>query len=81
MKDIKFNKFKKLQSIDEIDIGIYKVYNILLENYVFGSEYLGSYERLDKMLGSEYGMFSMFRSQLVLMLDDEMFIYGGSKGS
>lgn len=44
MKDIKFNKFKKLQSIDEIDIGIYKVYNILLENYVFGSEYLGSYE-------------------------------------
>ncbi|KAM6167830.1 leucine-rich repeat-containing protein 7 isoform 3-T3 [Erethizon dorsatum] len=80
MKDIKSNKFKKSQSIDEIDIGTYKVYNIPLENYASGSEHLGSHERPDKMLVPEHGMSSMSRSQSVPMLDDEMLTYGSSKG-
>ncbi|XP_045333772.1 leucine-rich repeat-containing protein 7 isoform X10 [Panthera pardus] len=80
MKDIKSNKFKKSQSIDEIDIGTYKVYNIPLENYASGSDHLGSHERPDKMLGPEHGMSSMSRSQSVPMLDDEMLTYGSSKG-
>ncbi|XP_055441479.1 leucine-rich repeat-containing protein 7 isoform X3 [Bubalus kerabau] len=80
MKDIKSNKFKKSQSIDEIDIGTYKVYNIPLENYATGSDHLGSHERPDKMLGPEHGMSSMSRSQSVPMLDDEMLTYGSSKG-
>ncbi|XP_047648013.1 leucine-rich repeat-containing protein 7 isoform X4 [Phacochoerus africanus] len=80
MKDIKSNKFKKSQSIDEIDIGTYKVYNIPLENYASGSDPLGSHERPDKMLGPEHGMSSMSRSQSVPMLDDEMLTYGSSKG-
>ncbi|XP_021111205.1 leucine-rich repeat-containing protein 7 isoform X7 [Heterocephalus glaber] len=81
MKDIKSNKFKKSQSIDEIDIGTYKVYNIPLENYASGSDHLGSHERPDKMLGPEHGMSSMSRSQSVPMLDDEMLTYGSSKGA
>ncbi|XP_063114549.1 leucine-rich repeat-containing protein 7 isoform X9 [Cavia porcellus] len=80
MKDIKSNKFKKSQSIDEIDIGTYKVYNIPLENYASGSDHLGSHDRPDKMLGAEHGMTSMSRSQSVPMLDDEMLAYGSSKG-
>uniref|UniRef100_A0A8C0RL17 Leucine rich repeat containing 7 n=1 Tax=Canis lupus familiaris TaxID=9615 RepID=A0A8C0RL17_CANLF len=80
MKDIKSNKFKKSQSIDEIDIGTYKVYNIPLENYASGSDHLGSHERPDKLLGPEHGMSSMSRSQSVPMLDDEMLTYGSSKG-
>ncbi|KAM5323030.1 leucine-rich repeat-containing protein 7 isoform 3-T3 [Glossophaga mutica] len=80
MKDIKSNKFKKSQSIDEIDIGTYKVYNIPLENYASGSDHLGSHERPDKMLAPEHGMSSMSRSQSVPMLDDEMLTYGSSKG-
>ncbi|XP_077761126.1 leucine-rich repeat-containing protein 7 isoform X7 [Canis aureus] len=80
MKDIKSNKFKKSQSIDEIDIGTYKVYNIPLENYASGSDPLGSHERPDKLLGPEHGMSSMSRSQSVPMLDDEMLTYGSSKG-
>ncbi|XP_073935879.1 leucine-rich repeat-containing protein 7 isoform X7 [Castor canadensis] len=79
MKDIKSNKFKKSQSIDEIDIGTYKVYNIPLENYASGSDHLGSHERPDKMLGPDHGMSSMSRSQSVPMLDDEMLTYGSSK--
>ncbi|XP_044530691.1 leucine-rich repeat-containing protein 7 [Gracilinanus agilis] len=80
MKDIKSNKFKKSQSIDEIDIGTYKVYNIPLENYASGNDHLGSHERPDKILGPEHGMSSMSRSQSVPMLDDEMLTYGSSKG-
>ncbi|KAM6218322.1 leucine-rich repeat-containing protein 7 isoform 3-T3 [Rhynchocyon petersi] len=81
MKDIKSNKFKKSQSIDEIDIGTYKVYNIPLENYATGSDHLGSHERPDKMLGPDHGMSSMSRSQSVPMLDDEMLTYGSSKAA
>ncbi|XP_045148044.1 leucine-rich repeat-containing protein 7 isoform X4 [Echinops telfairi] len=80
MKDIKSNKFKKSQSIDEIDIGTYKVYNIPLENYASGSDPLGSHERPERMLGPDHGMSSMSRSQSVPMLDDEMLMYGSSKG-
>ncbi|KAM9004959.1 leucine-rich repeat-containing protein 7 isoform 3-T3 [Sarcophilus harrisii] len=80
MKDIKSNKFKKSQSIDEIDIGTYKVYNIPLENYASGNDHLGSHDRPDKILVPEHGMSSMSRSQSVPMLDDEMLTYGSSKG-
>ncbi|XP_027729793.1 leucine-rich repeat-containing protein 7 isoform X2 [Vombatus ursinus] len=80
MKDIKSNKFKKSQSIDEIDIGTYKVYNIPLENYAAGNDHLGSHERPDKIMVPEHGMSSMSRSQSVPMLDDEMLTYGSSKG-
>ncbi|XP_008844315.1 leucine-rich repeat-containing protein 7 isoform X3 [Nannospalax galili] len=80
MKDIKSNKFKKSQSIDEIDIGTYKVYNIPLENYASGSDHLGSHERPDRLSGPEHGVSSMSRSQSVPMLDDEMLVYGSSKG-
>ncbi|XP_053448513.1 leucine-rich repeat-containing protein 7 isoform X3 [Nycticebus coucang] len=80
MKDIKSNKFKKSQSIDEIDIGAYKVYNIPLENYAAAAEHLGGHERADKMLGPELGVASMSRSQSVPMLDDEMLAYASGKG-
>ncbi|KAM5256717.1 leucine-rich repeat-containing protein 7 isoform 3-T3 [Ctenodactylus gundi] len=80
MRDIKSNKFKKSQSIDEIDIGTYKVYNIPLENYASASDHLGSHDRPDKMLGPEHGAASMSRSQSVPMLDDDMLAYGPSKG-
>uniref|UniRef100_A0A286XEW9 Leucine-rich repeat-containing protein 7 n=1 Tax=Cavia porcellus TaxID=10141 RepID=A0A286XEW9_CAVPO len=80
MKDIKSNKFKKSQSIDEIDIGTYKVYNIPLENYASGSDHLGSHDRPDKMLGAEHGMTSMSRSQSVPMLDADDEMLTSSKG-
>uniref|UniRef100_A0A8C3LNM4 Leucine-rich repeat-containing protein 7 n=1 Tax=Chrysolophus pictus TaxID=9089 RepID=A0A8C3LNM4_CHRPC len=79
MRDLKTNKFKKSQSIDEIDIGTYKVYNIPLENYASGNDTVGAHERVDKLLGPEHGMLSMSRSQSVPMLDDELLTYGSVK--
>ncbi|KAJ7419642.1 leucine rich repeat containing 7 [Willisornis vidua] len=79
MRDLKTNKFKKSQSIDEIDIGAYKVYNIPLENYASGNDTVGPHERVDKLLGAEHGMLSMSRSQSVPMLDDELLTYGSVK--
>ncbi|NXU49755.1 LRRC7 protein, partial [Turnix velox] len=79
MRDLKSNKFKKSQSIDEIDIGTYKVYNIPLENYASGNETVGTHERVEKLLGPEHGMLSMSRSQSVPMLDDELLTYGSVK--
>ncbi|NXP47428.1 LRRC7 protein, partial [Heliornis fulica] len=79
MRDLKTNKFKKSQSIDEIDIGTYKVYNIPLENYASGNDTVGAHERVDKLLGPEHGMLSMSRSQSVPMLDDELLTYGSIK--
>ncbi|NWQ81353.1 LRRC7 protein, partial [Columbina picui] len=79
MRDLKTNKFKKSQSIDEIDIGTYKVYNIPLENYASGNDTVGAHERVDKLLGAEHGMLSMSRSQSVPMLDDELLTYGSVK--
>ncbi|KAH1166688.1 hypothetical protein KIL84_015860, partial [Mauremys mutica] len=79
MRDLKTSKFKKSQSIDEIDIGTYKVYNIPLENYASRNDNAGTHERLDKMIGQEHGMSSMSRSQSVPMLDDELLSYGSVK--
>lgn len=79
MRDLKTNKFKKSQSIDEIDIGTYKVYNIPLENYASGNDTVGAHERVDKLLGPEHSMLSMSRSQSVPMLDDELLTYGSVK--
>ncbi|XP_043376779.1 leucine-rich repeat-containing protein 7 isoform X1 [Chelonia mydas] len=79
MRDLKTSKFKKSQSIDEIDIGTYKVYNIPLENYASRNDNAGTHERLDKMVGQEHGMSSMSRSQSVPMLDDELLSYGSVK--
>ncbi|XP_019383955.1 PREDICTED: leucine-rich repeat-containing protein 7 isoform X3 [Gavialis gangeticus] len=79
MRELKTNKFKKSQSIDEIDIGAYKVYNIPLENYASGNDATGMHERPDKMIGQEHGMSSMSRSQSVPMLDDELLNYGSVK--
>ncbi|NXW05496.1 LRRC7 protein, partial [Fregetta grallaria] len=79
MRDLKTNKFKKSQSIDEIDVGTYKVYNIPLENYASGNDTVGTHERVDKLLGPEHGMLSMSRSQSVPMLDDELLTYGSVK--
>ncbi|XP_008947320.1 PREDICTED: leucine-rich repeat-containing protein 7-like, partial [Merops nubicus] len=79
MRDLKTNKFKKSQSIDEIDVGTYKVYNIPLENYAAGNDPIGTHERADKLLGPEHGMLSMSRSQSVPMLDDELLTYGSVK--
>ncbi|KAM6342872.1 leucine-rich repeat-containing protein 7 isoform 5-T5 [Alca torda] len=79
MRDLKTNKFKKSQSIDEIDIGTYKVYNIPLENYASGNDTVGTHERVDKLLGPEHSMLSMSRSQSVPMLDDELLTYGSVK--
>uniref|UniRef100_A0A7M4F042 Leucine rich repeat containing 7 n=1 Tax=Crocodylus porosus TaxID=8502 RepID=A0A7M4F042_CROPO len=79
MRELKTNKFKKSQSIDEIDIGAYKVYNIPLENYASSNDATGMHERPDKMIGQEHGMSSMSRSQSVPMLDDELLNYGSVK--
>ncbi|KYO36872.1 leucine-rich repeat-containing protein 7 isoform A [Alligator mississippiensis] len=79
MRELKTNKFKKSQSIDEIDIGAYKVYNIPLENYASSNDATGMHERPDKMIGQEHCMSSMSRSQSVPMLDDELLNYGSVK--
>uniref|UniRef100_A0A8C6YFB9 Leucine-rich repeat-containing protein 7 n=1 Tax=Naja naja TaxID=35670 RepID=A0A8C6YFB9_NAJNA len=79
MRDLKTSRFKKSQSIDEIDIGAYKVYNIPLENYAATTDNAGIHDRQDKMLGPEHGMSSMSRSQSVPMLDDELLTYGSIK--
>ncbi|KAM4642659.1 leucine-rich repeat-containing protein 7 isoform 2-T2 [Discoglossus pictus] len=77
MKDLKTGRFKKSQSIDEIDIGAFKVYNIPLQNYDPRNMMHGSHERSDMSMGQEQ---SMSRSQSVPMLDDEMLGYGTSRG-
>lgn len=79
MRDLKTNRFKKSQSIDEIDIGAYKVYNIPLENYAATTDNAGTHEMPDKMMRPEHGMSSMSRSQSVPMLDDELLTYGSVK--
>ncbi|XP_063795179.1 leucine-rich repeat-containing protein 7 isoform X5 [Pseudophryne corroboree] len=77
MKDLKTGRFKKSQSIDEIDIGAFKVYNIPLQNYDPRNIMQGSYDRPDLGMLQEH---SMSRSQSVPMLDDEMLSYGTSRG-
>nr|XP_056700340.1 leucine-rich repeat-containing protein 7 isoform X3 [Euleptes europaea] len=79
MRELKTSRFKKSQSIDEIDIGAYKVYNIPLENYAATTDNAGTHEMPDKMMRPEHGMSSMSRSQSVPMLDDELLTYGSVK--
>ncbi|XP_031756077.1 leucine-rich repeat-containing protein 7 isoform X6 [Xenopus tropicalis] len=77
MKDLKTGRFKKSQSIDEIDIGAMKVYNIPLQHYDPRNVMQGSHERQDLGMVQEQ---SMSRSQSVPMLDDELLGYGSSRG-
>nr|XP_015212048.1 PREDICTED: leucine-rich repeat-containing protein 7 isoform X3 [Lepisosteus oculatus] len=77
MKEVKA-KFKKSQSIDEIDIGSYKVYSIPLENYSSSMENQGSMDKQELPPPPEQ---SMSRSQSAPMLDDDLDGYGTGKGS
>lgn len=74
MKEVKA-KFKKSQSIDEIDTGSYKVYSIPLDSYS-SIENQGSVDRSDLPMPMEQ---SMSRSQSAPMLDDDLDGYGSSK--
>ncbi|KAI7807954.1 putative leucine-rich repeat-containing protein 7 [Triplophysa rosa] len=75
MKEVKA-KFKKSQSIDEIDMGSYKVYSIPLDSYSSSIENQGSVDRSDLSMPMEQ---SMSRSQSAPMLDDDLDGYGSSK--
>ncbi|XP_056605906.1 leucine-rich repeat-containing protein 7 isoform X7 [Triplophysa dalaica] len=75
MKEVKA-KFKKSQSIDEIDMGSYKVYSIPLDSYSSSIENQGSVDRSDLSMPMEQ---SMSRSQSAPMLDDDLDCYGSSK--
>uniref|UniRef100_A0A8C2L026 Leucine rich repeat containing 7 n=1 Tax=Cyprinus carpio TaxID=7962 RepID=A0A8C2L026_CYPCA len=76
MKEVKA-KFKKSQSIDEIDTGSYKVYSIPLDSYSSSIENQGSVDRADLPVPLEQ---SMSRSQSAPMLDDDLDGFG-SKSS
>ena len=75
MKEVKA-KFKKSQSIDEIDIGSYKVYSIPMDSYSSSIENQGSVDRPDLPPPMEQ---SMSRSQSAPMLDDDLDVYGSGK--
>ncbi|KAG9350881.1 hypothetical protein JZ751_024770 [Albula glossodonta] len=77
MKEVKA-KFKKSQSIDEIDIGTYKVYSIPLDSYSSSIENQGSVDRPDLPPPMEQ---SMSRSQSAPMLDDDLDGFGTAKSS
>ncbi|XP_058887832.1 leucine-rich repeat-containing protein 7-like isoform X2 [Acipenser ruthenus] len=77
MKEVKA-KFKKSQSIDEIDIGSYKVYSIPLDNYGSSTENQGSLDKPETQPSQEQ---SMSRSQSVPMLDEDLEGYASGKGS
>uniref|UniRef100_A0A8C1WEC6 Leucine-rich repeat-containing protein 7 n=1 Tax=Cyprinus carpio TaxID=7962 RepID=A0A8C1WEC6_CYPCA len=72
MKEVKA-KFKKSQSIDEIDTGSYKVYSIPLDSYSSSIENQGSVDRADLSMPLEQ---SMSRSQSAPMLDDDLDGFG-----
>ncbi|XP_034149700.1 leucine-rich repeat-containing protein 7 isoform X12 [Esox lucius] len=76
MKEVKA-KFKKSQSIDEIDMGSYKVYSIPVDSYSSSIENQGSVDRPDMPGPMEQ---SMSRSQSAPMLDDDD-AYGNNKNS
>ncbi|XP_026120429.1 leucine-rich repeat-containing protein 7 isoform X4 [Carassius auratus] len=76
MKEVKA-KFKKSQSIDEIDMGSYRVYSIPLDSYSSSIENQGSVDRADLPVPLEQ---SMSRSQSAPMLDDDLDGFG-LKGS
>ncbi|XP_051986013.1 leucine-rich repeat-containing protein 7-like isoform X10 [Xyrauchen texanus] len=77
MKEVKA-KFRKSQSIDEIDTGSYKVYSIPLDCYSSSIENQGSVDRADLTVPMEQ---SMSRSQSAPMLDDDLDCYGLNKSS
>ncbi|XP_029988345.1 leucine-rich repeat-containing protein 7 [Sphaeramia orbicularis] len=64
------SKFKKSQSIDEIDIGSYKVYSIPMDSYSSSIEQQTSLDRPE--LPGCMEQTSMARSQSAPMLDDEL---------
>uniref|UniRef100_A0A3B4UQT2 Leucine rich repeat containing 7 n=1 Tax=Seriola dumerili TaxID=41447 RepID=A0A3B4UQT2_SERDU len=64
------SKFKKSQSIDEIDIGSYKVYSIPMDSYSSSIEQQSSLDRPE--LPGSMEQTSMARSQSAPMLDDEL---------
>ncbi|KAK0142718.1 Leucine-rich repeat-containing protein 7 [Merluccius polli] len=69
MKEMR-SKFKKSQSIDEIDMGSYKVYSIPMDSYSTSIEQQASLDRPD--LHGSMEQSNMSRSQSAPMLDDEM---------
>ncbi|XP_034737435.1 leucine-rich repeat-containing protein 7 isoform X8 [Etheostoma cragini] len=72
------SKFKKSQSIDEIDMGSYKVYSIPVDTYSSSIEQQTSLDRQD--LPGSMEQTNMSRSQSAPMLDDELMFpgHGGS---
>uniref|UniRef100_A0AAY4EW08 Leucine-rich repeat-containing protein 7 n=1 Tax=Denticeps clupeoides TaxID=299321 RepID=A0AAY4EW08_9TELE len=77
IKEVKA-KFKKSQSIDEIDIGSYKVYSIPMDSYSSSIDNQGSVDRPDLPGPMEQ---SMSRSQSAPMLDDDLDGFCSSKTS
>uniref|UniRef100_A0A3Q3JSG4 PDZ domain-containing protein n=1 Tax=Monopterus albus TaxID=43700 RepID=A0A3Q3JSG4_MONAL len=73
------SKFKKSQSIDEIDIGSYKVYSIPIDSYSSSIEQQTSLDRSD--LPGSMEQTSMSRSQSAPMLDDEVGFPGHGAGN
>uniref|UniRef100_A0A671YC69 Leucine rich repeat containing 7 n=1 Tax=Sparus aurata TaxID=8175 RepID=A0A671YC69_SPAAU len=72
------SKFKKSQSIDEIDIGSYKVYSIPMDSYSSSIEQQTSLDRPE--LPGSMEQTSMSRSQSAPMLDDELGFPGHGHG-
>nr|XP_057928536.1 leucine-rich repeat-containing protein 7 isoform X2 [Doryrhamphus excisus] len=64
------SKFKKSQSIDEIDIGSYKVYSIPVDTYSSSIEQQSSLDRQE--LPGSMEQTNMARSQSAPMLDEEL---------
>uniref|UniRef100_A0A3B4GD71 Leucine rich repeat containing 7 n=1 Tax=Pundamilia nyererei TaxID=303518 RepID=A0A3B4GD71_9CICH len=72
------SKFKKSQSIDEIDIGSYKVYSIPMDSYSSSIEQQTSLDRPE--LPGSMEQTNMSRSQSAPMLDEEMGYPGHGSG-
>ncbi|XP_077463125.1 leucine-rich repeat-containing protein 7 isoform X2 [Stigmatopora argus] len=64
------SKFKKSQSIDEIDIGAYKVYSIPMDSYSSSIEQQSSLDRQELPCSMEQT--NIARSQSAPMLDEEL---------
>ncbi|XP_041064354.1 leucine-rich repeat-containing protein 7 isoform X2 [Carcharodon carcharias] len=77
MRSVKAGQFKKSQSIDEIDIGAFKIYNIPLDSYGSSSENPGSIDMPEQMPTQEQGM---SRSLSAPLLDEDLSeAYGSGK--
>uniref|UniRef100_A0A3Q0RLQ0 Leucine rich repeat containing 7 n=1 Tax=Amphilophus citrinellus TaxID=61819 RepID=A0A3Q0RLQ0_AMPCI len=73
------SRFKKSQSIDEIDIGSYKVYSIPMDSYSSSIEQQTSLDRPE--LPGSMEQTNMSRSQSAPMLDDELGFPGHGSGN